>query len=153
MNLDQNYTITTFPPAANSGGIFHTVNISLLLALLYDQDYNISVVASNCIGNSAPTEIRVRLIGNCSLRKDDILKVYCLPDITAAQDEMMAKKSTNDSNSDLGPNLTLTSNSCEGRLRQIRFEHATAYIKNTGPIIIIPSVSNLQYSINFFLQC
>ena len=105
MNLDQNYTITIFPPVANSGGIFHTFNTSIQLALprVYDQDYNIRVVASNCIGNSTPAKIRVRLIGNCSLRKDGVLINYCLPEITAAPDEMMVNKSTSDSSSDLGP--------------------------------------------------
>jgi hypothetical protein len=65
-NLDRTdqiatYTITVYPDTANSGSIFHTANTSIPLALNYDQDYNISVVASNCVGNSTPAEIHIRL--------------------------------------------------------------------------------------------
>ena len=77
-NLDQNYTITISPPTADSETIFHTMNTSIQLALLYDQDYNISVVASNCIGNSTPAEIHIRIINNCSLMIDDVVTDYCL---------------------------------------------------------------------------
>ena len=55
------YTITVYPDTANSGSIFHTADTSILLPLKYDQDYNISMVASNCVGNSTPAEIRIRL--------------------------------------------------------------------------------------------
>ena len=57
--LNQNYIITISldpPSTADSGDILHTTNTSVQLALLYDQDYNISVVARNCIGSSAPAE-------------------------------------------------------------------------------------------------
>jgi hypothetical protein len=56
-----NYTVTVYPGTANSGSIFHTANTSIPLALNYDRDYNISVVASNCVGNSTPAEIHIRL--------------------------------------------------------------------------------------------
>ena len=56
-----NYTITVYPEAANSGSIFYTTDTSMPLALHYDQDYNVSVVASNCVGNSTPAEIWIRL--------------------------------------------------------------------------------------------
>ena len=103
LNLDQTYTITVSTPTV--GTIFHTPNVSIQLVLFYDQDYNISVVTSNCIGNSTPAEIHIRIIDNCSLIKDDILTNYCLFDITTAGlDEIMTTyESTNNSNSDLGP--------------------------------------------------
>ena len=112
MNLDQNYTITISPPTANFETIFHTTNMSIQIALLYDQDYNISVVASyrSCIGNSTPAEIHFRIMNNCSLIRDDILINYCLPsddsdeiNSVTTTGKMMANKSTNDSSSDLGP--------------------------------------------------
>ena len=55
------YTITVYPEAANSGSVFYTPDTSMPLALHYDQDYNISVVASNCTGNSTPAKIHIRL--------------------------------------------------------------------------------------------
>ena len=60
-NQISNYTVTVYPDTANSGSIFHTADTSIPLALNYDQDYNISVVASNCVGNSTPAEIYIRL--------------------------------------------------------------------------------------------
>jgi hypothetical protein len=60
-NQISNYTVTVYPGAANSGSIFHTANTSIPLSLNYDRDYNISVVASNCVGNSTPAEIHIRL--------------------------------------------------------------------------------------------
>ena len=57
-----NYTITVYPSEeANPWSIFYTNNTSIPLALHYDQDYNISVMASNCVGNSTPAEIYIRL--------------------------------------------------------------------------------------------
>ena len=38
---------------------FVTSNTSMRLVLLYGQDYNISVAATNCAGNSTPVEIFV----------------------------------------------------------------------------------------------
>ena len=57
------YTVTIYPEAANLGSIFHTANTYITLALHYDQNYNIniSVVASNCVGNSTPAQIHIRL--------------------------------------------------------------------------------------------
>ena len=61
----------------------------------------------NCLGNSTPAEIHVRIINNCSLVRDGILIDNCLPSdeiiIATTTGEMMANKSTNDSSSDLGP--------------------------------------------------
>ena len=66
-NQISNYTIAIDPEAANSESIFYTVNTSISLALHYDQDYNISVVASNCVGNSTPAQFHIRL-GNYVLK-------------------------------------------------------------------------------------
>ena len=55
------HTITVYPEAHNSGSTFYTPDTSMPLILHYDQDYNISVMASNCAGNSTPAEIRIRL--------------------------------------------------------------------------------------------
>lgn len=41
--------------------IFETSNKSILLSVLYNQGYDISVTASNCAGNSTPAEIIVRI--------------------------------------------------------------------------------------------
>ena len=39
-------------------------NTSIQLPLKYNHDYNVSVTASNCAGNSTPVEISVR-VGKC----------------------------------------------------------------------------------------
>ena len=58
-----NYTVTVqFSEAADSESItFNTADTSIPLTLHYDRDYNISVVASNCVGNSTPAKIHIRL--------------------------------------------------------------------------------------------
>ena len=58
-----NYTVTVqCSEAADSESIiFNTADTSIPLTLHYDRDYNISVVASNCVGNSTPAEIHIRL--------------------------------------------------------------------------------------------
>ena len=38
-----------------------TSNTTIQLPLEYNQDYNITVMASNCAGNSTPAEISVRI--------------------------------------------------------------------------------------------
>jgi CCR4-NOT transcriptional regulation complex NOT5 subunit len=38
-----------------------TSNTTIHLPLQYNQDYNVSVMASNCAGNSTPVEISVRV--------------------------------------------------------------------------------------------
>ena len=106
LNLDQNYTITISPTAANSVAIFHTCDTFIQLSLLYDQEYNISIIARSCIGSSTPAEINFRIIDNCSLIRDDVLINYCLfSEITTVTttDKVMANKFTNDSTSDLDP--------------------------------------------------
>ena len=106
--LNQTYAIAISPPTANFDTVFHTPNKSVQLALLYNQDYNISVVARSCFGNSTPAEISIRIIDNCSLLIDNSLVNYCLSseinnNITTTADEIMAPKSINDSTLDGGP--------------------------------------------------
>ena len=44
-----------------SASTFITSNTAIHLPLQYNQDYNVSVMASNCAGNSTPAEIHVRV--------------------------------------------------------------------------------------------
>ena len=44
-----------------SESIFITSNTTIHLPLQYNQDYNVSVMASNCAGNSTPAVISVRV--------------------------------------------------------------------------------------------
>ena len=108
--LNQTYIIAISPSTANFDTVFHTPNKSVQLALLYDQDYNISVVARSCFGDSTPAEISIRIIDNCSLLIDNSLVNYCLSSeinnnniIMTTADEIMAPKSINDSTSDGDP--------------------------------------------------
>ena len=54
-NLDTFYAITLSSESNQSN--FTTSNTSIWLTLFYDRDYNISVVAKNCAGNSEPAEL------------------------------------------------------------------------------------------------
>ena len=100
-------TISWDPPlVADSGNIFHTTNTSIQLALLYDQDYNISVVARSCIGTSAPATIHIRIIqfDNCTLiLKDGVIEMNynCLFSTKTTIDEVMMSNFTTDSTLDL----------------------------------------------------
>ena len=95
------------PSTADSGDIFHTTNTSVQLALLYDQDYNISVVARNCIGSSAPAEIHIRITiidNNCTLVLQGEMTIInsCLSSVTATtMDEAMMRNFTTDFTLDL----------------------------------------------------
>ena len=40
---------------------FTTSNTSVQLPLQYNQEYNITVIANNCAGNSTPTEMSMRI--------------------------------------------------------------------------------------------
>ena len=53
-----NYIIS-ISPSVESGSTFTTSNTSIQLPLIYNTVYNISVVASNCAGNSTPTYITI----------------------------------------------------------------------------------------------
>jgi hypothetical protein len=44
-----------------SESIFIISNTTIHLSLQHNQDYNVSVMASNCAGNSTPTEISIRV--------------------------------------------------------------------------------------------
>ena len=50
--IDKQYIIAITPPV-ESWFNFTTSNTSIILSVLYDQEYNISIVASNCAGSSA----------------------------------------------------------------------------------------------------
>ena len=54
------YVVNVSPPIA-SVSTFTTSNISIQLFILYNQVYSISVVATNCAGNSTPTETDVKI--------------------------------------------------------------------------------------------
>ena len=90
--LNQSYIITL--DTADSGDIFHTTNTSIQLNLFYDQDYNISVVARNCIGSSSPATIHIRItqFDNCALIfKDDhdiVVNSCLLNATTTTMDEL-----------------------------------------------------------------
>ena len=54
------YFINVWPPVnLGDGSSFSTTNKSLLLPLLYDQEYSIGVITSNCVGNSTPVNISI----------------------------------------------------------------------------------------------
>jgi hypothetical protein len=44
-----------------SESTFITSNTTVHLPLQYNQDYNVSVMASNCAGNSTPAKISIRV--------------------------------------------------------------------------------------------
>ena len=54
------YVINVSPPTA-SVSTFITANTSIQLFVLYNQEYNISVLATNCAGNSTPTETNFKI--------------------------------------------------------------------------------------------
>ena len=61
--LAENYIINLSPLINDSESVFTfiTSNTTIHLPLQYNQDYNVSVVASNCAGNSTPAEISMRV--------------------------------------------------------------------------------------------
>ena len=65
-NDEVEYSNVNVSPPVESGSTFTTPNNTIQLSVLYNQDYNISVVANNCAGNSTPTEVNVRIgkLGN-----------------------------------------------------------------------------------------
>ena len=61
--LADHYIIDVFPLINDNKpeSTFTTPNTTIHLPLQHSQDYNISVMASNCAGNSTPAEISVRV--------------------------------------------------------------------------------------------
>ena len=56
------YIISVSPALDNeSKSIVITFNTSIQLPLQYNKGYNVSVMASNCAGNSTPAEISMRV--------------------------------------------------------------------------------------------
>jgi hypothetical protein len=63
MVSDLTYTVLIYPPMISPKSLFTTSNTSIQLFILYNQEYNITVVASNCAGNSTSAITTLR-IGN-----------------------------------------------------------------------------------------
>ena len=60
VNLNTSYVVTVIPESLESNQtIALTSNNSIQLTLFGDQDYNISVLASTCVGISEPAEIHI----------------------------------------------------------------------------------------------
>ena len=53
--------IVSVTSLVESGSIFITCNTTIQLSFQYNEDYNVSVMASNCAGNSTPAEINTRI--------------------------------------------------------------------------------------------
>ena len=62
-NLSIIYYVIVFPPISlpsmKSESSFITENTTVYISLLYNHEYNISIVANNCLGNSTATSITV----------------------------------------------------------------------------------------------
>ena len=71
------YIINVSPPIG-SVSTFTTANTSIQLFILYNQDYNISVVATNCVRNSTPTETNVKIGKTHALIKLNVLNLYLI---------------------------------------------------------------------------
>ena len=58
------YIVTVSPSVVGSaaGSSIITSNTTIEFPVLYNQEYNISVVASNCAGNSTPAEIMILIV-------------------------------------------------------------------------------------------
>ncbi|XP_064401115.1 uncharacterized protein LOC135349016 [Halichondria panicea] len=66
---DPTYTVTISPPAQLSATVF--TSISVTVTAQYNVDYTVSVVATNCAGNSTTAEYNFR-IGNCPVLTNPI---------------------------------------------------------------------------------
>ena len=65
---DNYYTVNVSPPV-ESGSVFTTSNTTIELLILYNQVYNISIVANNCARNSTPASISIFIgILHCIVR-------------------------------------------------------------------------------------
>ena len=62
------YTVTVAPTVTGRSSSFIAPSTTVEIPVLYNQGYNISVVASNCAGNSTPAEITI-FIMPCKLFK------------------------------------------------------------------------------------
>ena len=60
VDMADHYIISVSPPV-ESGSIFITSNTTIQFPFQYNQEYNVSVMASNCAGNSTPVEINIRI--------------------------------------------------------------------------------------------
>jgi hypothetical protein len=55
------YIIVVFLSVVSPTSVFTTFNTSIQLFILYDQEYNITIVARNCAGNSTPAKTTLRI--------------------------------------------------------------------------------------------
>ena len=56
------YIITISPwPLHELQSTFTTLTATIQLSMLYNQEYNVTVVASNCAGNSTPADINIKI--------------------------------------------------------------------------------------------
>ena len=77
--LADHYIVSLSPLIDNneSGSTFITSNTTIHLPLQYNQDYNVSVVASNCAGKSTPVDISVR-VGTVVVNVDSAIIIISL---------------------------------------------------------------------------
>ena len=61
---EADHYIINVSPSVAAESVFITTNTAIQLLLLYNKEYNVSVVASNCAGNSTPADIKIN-IGTC----------------------------------------------------------------------------------------
>ena len=71
VDLADHYTVSV-SPVLESGSVFFTSNTTIQLPFLYNQDYNVSVMANNCAGSSIASNINVR-IGNIIIIRAELL--------------------------------------------------------------------------------
>ena len=74
--IDEQYIIVITPPV-ESGSNFITSNTSIILSALYNQEYNISIVASNCAGSSARATTTIGKFKICMVNSQ-LLHFDCL---------------------------------------------------------------------------
>ena len=58
---DADYFIINVSPSIEAESTFMTTNTSIPLPLLYNQEYTVRVMASNCAGNSTPMEMNITI--------------------------------------------------------------------------------------------
>ena len=63
VTMADHYIINISPPINDNESLstIKTFNTTVQLQLQYNRDYNISVIANNCAGNSMPADINVRI--------------------------------------------------------------------------------------------
>ena len=75
-NIDEQYIIAITSPVGSRSN-FTTSNTSIILSVLYDQEYNISIVASNCAGSSARVTTTIGMFRICMVNSQ-LVHLECL---------------------------------------------------------------------------